>query len=54
MTTQRDTPQTEHPVVDRWPAKDIGRKTQSPRYGEPSTNPFPVSPQQINDEEPTA
>jgi hypothetical protein len=52
--TDTKTPQTKNPVTDRWPASEIGRKTESPRFGEPSTNPYPVSPSQINDEKPAA
>lgn len=52
--TDTKTPQTENPVTDRWPESDIGRKTESPRLSEPSTNPYDVSPRQINDDPPTA
>lgn len=52
--TDRKTPQTEHPVTDRWPESDIGRKTESPRYSEQTTPAFPVSPAQRNDDPPTA
>ena len=52
--TDRKPSQTEHPVTDRWPAPDIGRKTESPRYSEKTTPAFPVSPTQRNDDPPTA
>lgn len=47
--TQRDAPRTDRPFMDRWPWSDIGRKSESPRYSEPSTNPFrlPIAPQHV-------